>query len=218
MSSPSPRRRRLRAGPFLFFVGWVTCLVAGLAFALRYAADPGASARAPATMGAAGVASTGSPWPADKFRLLVFLHPQCPCSRATVGELDRIVARAGSRACIRAFFLSDPARDEAWTKSATWRSAAAIPGVEVIADPSGLAAQAYGARTSGETLLYSPAGELVFHGGITAARGHAGQNAGSDTIVAVLRGERALIAVAPVFGCALFDTPDPMDGAPEDRP
>jgi hypothetical protein len=197
------RSRRFRAGPFLFLVAWVTCVAAGFAFAVRYASGPGAGASAPSTMAAAPELGA---WPADRFRLLVFVHPQCPCTRASIEELDRIAARAGSHASIRAYFLSDPEADEAGTRSATRSAAAAIPGVEVVADPRGETARAFGVRTSGETLLYSPSGELVFQGGITSARGHAGDNAGVDAIVAALLGEPVRVATTPVFGCALFET------------
>lgn len=147
------------------------------------------------------------------YRLLVFVHPQCPCTRSTIEELDRIAARAGSHARICAYFLSDPDQPDTWTKSATWRAATWIPGVEVLTDPRGETARAFGARTSGETLLYSPAGDLVYHGGITGARGHAGDNIGADAIVAALLGDPSPVKTTPVYGCALFDDEPQSAGA-----
>ncbi len=45
-----------------------------------------------------------------------------------------------------------------------------------------------GSSTSGQVLLYDPSGRLAFSGGITAARGHVGDNAGSDAIVGLVMG------------------------------
>jgi hypothetical protein len=56
---------------------------------------------------------------------------------------------------------------------------------------------------SGFTLLYDPAGRLRFAGGITSARGHEGDSFGQRRILAVLSGDPADRADAPVFGCSL---------------
>jgi len=120
---------------------------------------------------------------------------------------------------MRVHVLADPTLDASWTKSATWHAAAAIPRVDVVADPYGATARAYGVATSGTVLLYSPAGDLLFHGGITGARGHAGDNVGADTVVDALLGEPVSTASTPVFGCALFDDAlvgdDPAQDAPD---
>ena len=60
----------------------------------------------------------------------------------------------------------------------TYYSAAEIPGVEVVSDEDDAQSAAFGAAVSGQTLLYDREGRLIFSGGITAARGHAGDNAG----------------------------------------
>ena len=50
-------------------------------------------------------------------------------------------------------------------------------------DISGDEARRFGAATSGEALLYSPSGKLLFHGGITPSRGHEGGSVGRDALV-----------------------------------
>jgi hypothetical protein len=52
-------------------------------------------------------------------------------------------------------------------------------------------------------LLYDTAGRLLFSGGITAARGHSGDNAGREAIVALLAGAPTDRTQTPVFGCKL---------------
>jgi hypothetical protein len=58
-------------------------------------------------------------------------------------------------------------------------------------------------------LLFLPSGELAFHGGVTAARGHAGPSLGAERIQCILSGGDGQ-PPAPVFGCPLGL---PKDGA-----
>ena len=68
-------------------------------------------------------------------------------------------------------------------------------------------AKSFGTFTSGQTLLYDSAGRLLFKGGITAYRGHSGDNEGRSLITALLRGDAPaqikLPVAMPVFGCSL---------------
>ena len=61
------------------------------------------------------------------------------------------------------------------------------------------------AETSGYVVVYSPSGELLFHGGITAGRGHAGDNSGEQAILSLLSTHEAPTRQTRVFGCALLD-------------
>ena len=81
--------------------------------------------------------------------------------------------------------------------------AAAIPGAQVLRDAGGVEAARFQAATSGQTLLYSAEGDLLFNGGITSARGHAGDNFGKSAIISLVNGGRAEHAETPVFGCTL---------------
>jgi hypothetical protein len=82
--------------------------------------------------------------------------------------------------------------------------ARAIPGALVASDLGAREARRFGASASGQVLLYDAAGLLLFEGGITAARGHAGDNAGEDALVAALRTGIRQEQPAPVFGCPLL--------------
>lgn len=84
-----------------------------------------------------------------------------------------------------------------------WHSAAEIPGVEVLSDDNDVQSAAFGAAVSGQTLLYDPQGHLMFSGGITAARGHSGDNAGSSAVLALLTGAVPAVTTTPAFGCFL---------------
>jgi hypothetical protein len=75
--------------------------------------------------------------------------------------------------------------------------------VKVVVDPEGLEAGRFGAETSGHTLLYGTDGRLLFSGGLTASRGHAGENVGESAIIALVNHQTPLRSQTLVFGCAL---------------
>jgi hypothetical protein len=54
-------------------------------------------------------------------------------------------------------------------------------------------------------VLYNSDGQLLFSGGITGARGHEGDNAGEDLVIAGLNGQNVGFQHTPVFGCSLQD-------------
>ena len=69
---------------------WALTIGAGLAILWAHADAPGPPATADATWPAAASVERDT-----RTRvLLLFLHPQCPCSRATLGELARLLAGA----------------------------------------------------------------------------------------------------------------------------
>jgi hypothetical protein len=142
---------------------------------------------------------------ADKPTLLLFAHPRCPCTRATLAELDGLVRRSPALD-VRVLFFRPRDQPDEWVRGDSFESASAIPGARVSIDVSGAEARRFGALTSGQAVLYQ-GGALRFQGGLTVARGHQGQSAGSDAVEHWLRGQPAA-AEAPVFGCALLDLPE----------
>lgn len=136
-------------------------------------------------------------------RMFVFLHPRCPCSRATLAELGRVVERTEGAATLHAYVVSDPAFGEPARSSDVWRRAASIAGVVVEEDPGGARSRAYGAETSGTVLLYARDGSLLFEGGVTASRGHEGENSAADALVERIAGRATEPVATPVFGCSL---------------
>jgi hypothetical protein len=142
-------------------------------------------------------------------------HPQCSCTLASLEELAEALARADARPRTYVLFLKPDGFSNGWEQTDSWRIAAALPAVTVVRDDTGREARRFGAATSGQTLLYDADGRLLFSGGITGARGHAGDNAGRSELVALLnRGQparaRSQLAAqshrdaTSVFGCPLF--------------
>lgn len=187
--------------------GWLAAAGWGMWRLAAYSAAPGAGSAAPAD------------WPAETtlardgahFTAVVALHPECPCSKATVEQLDEIVAQSAGRLRVHALFVALPGLPEPVENSELWQRAQRIRGVELHQDSAGADAQRFGARTSGETQLYDPAGRLVFRGGVTLARGHAGDNPGQAAILNLLAGKITAPKpiTMPVFGCALWSDVPP---------
>jgi hypothetical protein len=137
--------------------------------------------------------------------LLLFAHPLCPCSRASLAELARLVAACHDRVDTHVLLIAPREMEAAWRDSDLYSEARAIPGVTVEADVNRCEARLFRARTSGICLLYGSDGKLLFQGGITPSRGHEGDNYGSRSIVSMLSGENAESNATPVFGCPLFE-------------
>ena len=124
---------------------------------------------------------------ADDRPTLVFLaHPQCDCTRATLGELAEVLARTSQPPKTYVLFLRPTLFDAGWEQTALWQTARSLPNVTVLRDDDGAEAKRFGAETSGQTLLYDERGTLAFSGGITGSRAHAGDNAGRASLLALI--------------------------------
>jgi hypothetical protein len=179
---------------------WIAAVLSGMALMVRYGTSAGSS---PGVLAA---------WPdGTKLRLdprvptlLMMAHPRCPCTRASVREFAKLVSRCRDRVSAHVMFFEPEGGGPEWSGSDLWRSASQIPGVTVHADPDGSAARLLGAQTSGTVFVFAPDGRGLFVGGITALRGHEGDNAGSDAArEAVLYGR--VQPVGTVFGCPICE-------------
>lgn len=179
---------------------WLASAAAGLSVLWAYDNAPGQNALAPATWPAA----SALPRSADGPTLVVLAHPQCSCTRASLGELAEALARTPAPPKTYVLFLKPAGFSTDWAQSDLWRAAKSIPHVTVMRDDDGAEARRFGASTSGQTLLYDKDGALLFAGGITGARAHPGDNDGRRAIVALLTRGSADRTATNVFGCRLF--------------
>lgn len=190
---------------------WAAVAVAAFGCLLRYSFSEGPVGAVPRSWPSPAVAI--DPAPATLHRLVIFLHPRCPCSRATVRVLERIVARCGGALEVQAVLVRPYGTADGWEQTDLSETIAAIPGVRTTIDRGGELASRFGARTSGQVVLYDRAGKLVFSGGITPSRGHEGDSAGADALLAAVDGRLAsgLPSIStPVYGCTLGDMPAPL--------
>jgi len=179
---------------------WLIAVTGGMFALWNYSVTPGAPAGPPVTWpeGSAAHRAEGLP------TLVMAVHPHCPCSRASVDELNVLMTRGKDRLAVNVLFIRPKGMPEDWEKSDLWQKAAAIPGVRALVDVEAIETQRFQARTSGQVILYDARGKLVFSGGITPARGHAGQSAGKAAILAFLTLGNLPVRTSEVFGCPLF--------------
>jgi hypothetical protein len=180
---------------------WLGLLGVGEGLLSAYKITPGERGDAPETW----PADSRLPRRADRSTLVVFVHPYCPCTRATLGELALLLASCKDPVKVHVVFVRPSGLPDAGGPSDLRQSAASLPGVQVWTDPDGSEARRFRAATSGLTLLYNTAGHLRFRGGITRARGHTGDNPGREALDTLLRKGRAGLTETAVFGCPLFE-------------
>jgi hypothetical protein len=196
-----PRSKRARLVLLTSITLWLLVIGIGLSFLWGYENTPGVAAEPPRE------------WPVDsqirrdsnRATLIMLAHPHCPCTRASIGELASLMAHSQGRLTAYVLFLKPNGFSEDWEKTALWQNAASIPGVEAVVDNDGTEARRFHAHTSGQTLLYDADGRLLFSGGITASRGHSGDNAGRSAIASLVSTGAAERDETFVFGCPLFD-------------
>jgi hypothetical protein len=191
----STTRYRLLIGAV--FALWSLAVMAGIGSLMRFETTPGAFAEPPARWPAGATIARDDAKPT----LLLFLHPRCTCSAATLTVLESVLARTNAAPTVHVFWLQPAGADANWRDTDIVRSVDGMPAI-LQHDDDGTESQRFGARTSGHTMLYGIDGTLRFAGGITGARARADDNAGRQRLVAALAGGPGQIA-ADVFGCPL---------------
>src|SRR5438128_185850 len=109
----------------------------------RYSSTPGQRATPPSDLPASAPVQPAG----GRATLVMFAHPNCPCSRASIGELAILMAHAREKLDARVFFYRPIHEPSAWVRTDLWRSASSIPGVQVLEDPEGALARRFGAST-----------------------------------------------------------------------
>jgi hypothetical protein len=183
------------------FVVWAAVVGAGTAELICYSNSPGVGGAAPI----AWPKDSQIPFDTQRPTVAMFVHPQCPCSRASLGELETFLTRFPGQLNVHVIFLKPAGTLANWERTGLWRKASSIPGVKVSTDNAGAEASRFHAETSGQTLFYDRNGVLQFQGGITLGRGHAGDNPGRSALQEIMRAGHASLTQTPVFGCSLFE-------------
>jgi hypothetical protein len=195
------KSRKTRSLLIASTIAWLAAVLAGLGLLAGYENTPGLAADAP------------NRWPTtsrlhlapEHDTLVMLVHPHCPCTRASLGELASIMAHSQGRLTAFVLFLKPDGFSRDWEKTDLWRTAQGIPGVTAVLDEDGHEAQLFHAATSGQTLLYNVEGRLLFKGGITSSRGHSGDNAGRGAITSLVNAGAPEHTETAVFGCPLFN-------------
>ncbi len=180
---------------------WLTGITAGSYAMLRHEFD--------------GRTASGAPeqWPAElgdfnpsesDLTLVMAVHPDCPCTRASIEQLDRILTQnPGQCQAIALVYTSEGDDATSIKEGAYWRRLASLPEVRPQLDPEGHFAIKLGSGISGTVAAYDRKGVLRFQGGLTPSRGHGGPSVAVTTINRILKGESNELAAAPTFGCSI---------------
>lgn len=178
---------------------WAVSVALGMVGLWKFKLTPAPLGKAPSTW----PDDSALPRSPDVATLVMLAHPKCPCTRASLQELAALMSERSAGMTAQVLFVRPHDVPYGWEESDTWRQAAAIPGVAVARDDDGVEARRFGATVSGHTVVYDRAGHLLFQGGITNARGHAGGNVGRDRILSLVTRGSADRRDSPTFGCEL---------------
>jgi hypothetical protein len=184
---------------------WLVSIGLGLYFLMNYETTPGKPAAPPAKF----PKDTKLKLSSDNDTLVMFVHPQCPCTKASLDQLARIPNKDHLR--VKLVYIEPSVKPDGWSEKWQLDDWTKIPNVEVIKDMDGVQANIFNAKTSGQTFLFDSKGRLFFNGGITAARGVAGDNKGFDNLcLALSRNKDAeandnKLKKSLVFGCNLLN-------------
>jgi len=193
------RRALLYAG----LAAWLVMIAGTLTWIWRYKMTPGPPVEAPARWPTTS-ALAFEPGVAN---VVMFAHPHCPCTRASMTELGRLADELHDRAKFHVVVLRPDGAEAGFEDGAIKERATAL-GADVFVDVDGREAARFGAAVSGSTVVYASDGALVFRGGITIARGHEGRGPAHDQIVSAIAA-RDRVATAPTYGCSLFAQANP---------
>ena len=185
----------------LLLVCWLSAIAAGVTLLWSYESTPGVAAAPPSHWPSASVIQLAS----GHDTLVMLAHPQCPCTRASIEELARLMTHSQGRLSTYVLFMKPKGSSEDWYKTDLWKNAVSIPGVTALVDEDGIEAARFGAATSSQVVLYDASGGLLFSGGITESRGHSGDNVGRSAIESFVNTGTADRDTSHVFGCPLFD-------------
>lgn len=186
--------------PLILGLIWLVALIVVQVTVVKYESTPATAQKV-----AAAWPQGTSIWRAPQGTTLVLLaHPQCPCTRATMTELEKILAQTQGHLAVRALFFKPKQAAPSWVTTGLWSRANALPGAVSVVDEDGRMARKFHLRTSGEVAVFNAEGQLLFQGGITLARGHEGDNAGEDAVVQLVTTGHSSTTHTPVFGCEVL--------------
>lgn len=179
---------------------WVALVLGGFTLLNWYKAQPGPI----------GMIHTKWPGqsvqPPDRYRysLMIFLHPKCQCTVATLTQLAEILRENPKKFSAYIYFFHPEKTEKQWAYTDLWNQAAQMPDAQVFSDQGGYMARQFGAETSGQAFVYNPDGDLMFSGGITESRGHIGPNPGQREIASIVASRLPSTQFTKAFGCGLF--------------
>src|SRR4051812_23804728 len=122
-------------------IGWCGLAAFGYAILLRYSFANGNASPAPRIIPSSLAASS----PPGRPQLFVALHPRCPCSRATVRELAKILTRTAFTAQTTVLMYRPEKETDSWMEGPLLRECRRM-NCQIRADPKGALAASLGTQ------------------------------------------------------------------------
>ena len=137
--------------------------------------------------------------------LVMFVHPECPCSLASMDELARLLPIIADHIAIKVVFRELTGQyGRQLSEHALWKKAKTLPHVQLLIDPGQKLENSFQAKTSGQTYLFDKEGRKIFQGGLTPLRGHTGETQASSFIKQWSRQQTISRSISSsVFGCPM---------------
>ena len=194
------RRQTTYVGIFLIaYLIWIGLLFIGHLVLFEYELTPSPLANSKRVF----PAHSGIQLAHGRQNIILFIHPACPCSAATVDEFHDLM-QVGEKDSVGTVVFYMPAEKESeWELLPIVQSVKRIRNVNIEYDNAGSEADRFGVTTSGHVLIYDSRGVLQFSGGITGSRGHSGDNHNFQLAKQSAEARRPRYTVTPVYGCAL---------------
>ncbi|WP_436715305.1 RedB [Roseiconus lacunae] len=142
----------------------------------------------------------------DTVSILLFYHPQCPCTVAAIRSLQRAVPLLKSPVSVYAFAFYPLSEAESWIESDGTDLLRQIEGAKVVADPDGETAKLIGITTSGHCLVFEDERGIVFSGGINPLRSHEGDCPSLAQLIHCVNDASEPYTSWPIFGCTLANS------------
>ena len=190
----------IRIGNSVLAVLWLLASLAGMLTLRRYSQTPAPMGRAVRS------------WPisskllpeSNRPTFVIFLHPHCPCSKASFAVMQELVEKSAGQVKFYAVFVRPTNVASQWEQSDLYKRSVAFNKIATVVDDGGIEAKAFGALTSGQTYVYGPAGHLNFAGGITSGRGMLEIGPERKLIEQALAVNLMASTKTPVYGCSLL--------------
>ena len=115
-------QRRDRRVLWAVLVVWLVSIGTGLGWLMAYDNTPGAPAEAPGAWPAGSALARDAAGPT----LVMLAHPRCDCTRASLGELEELLARARQRPRTFVVFIRPGGVAAAWENTSTFDQATKI--------------------------------------------------------------------------------------------
>ena len=140
---------------------------------------------------------------AGQVRIVMALHPKCPCTRRSLDELQSLLGIAPEKTHCTFLVGLPSSKSKTWMDTDTVATASGLPNVDIITDQDSARAKSLGLSRSGESLVINDAGQVVFQSGITAGRSCKMRNPSSDAVSEFLLHGTCPAITTPMFGCPL---------------